>query len=273
MEFRTDDIFRLGGNQRAKLQYHILSQRFPLAAVSEQDKRELEAFAAASDTETAQRWLNRMKWPQGHEKMVTFGAALEVPDREGKAFGLWCYHTRVDKTSAVYTGVPMSWETWAAPLVDYLDAWREKDRWNSVEVMQGAMLRLYYQNGLYLTVPKAVRVAVVKWIYPYLKDGAAPFPFTGDMESEEYAFTIDFEKDVVIVPNRAIKEDMSAYNRQANGEKARRRVANRFADLQGDRWTTAELTGQGFTKRNIDTFCKNGLIKRLYKGHYMRVFK
>lgn len=275
MEFLTDDIFRLGGNQRAKLQYHILSQRFPLVAVSERDKRELEAFAASSDTETAQRWLNRMKWPQGHEKMVTFGAALEVPDRKGrgKAFGLWCYYARVDETSATYAGVPMDWENWVAPLVDYLDAWREKGRWNMVEVMQGAMLRLYYHAPYYLTVPKAVRVAVVKWIYPYLKDGAAPFLFSGDMESEPYTFTIDFEKDVVIVPNRAIKEDMSAYNREANGEKARRRVEKRFADLQGDKWTTAELTGQGFTKRNIDTFCKNGLIERLYQGHFARVSK
>ena len=190
----TDDIFRLGGNQRAKLQYHILSQRFPLAAVSASDKQELEAFAAASETETAQRWLNRMMWPQGHEKMVTFGAALEVPDheRKGAAFGLWCYHAKVDETGAAYQGVLMDWETWAFPLVDYLTAWRAARRRDMVEVMRGAMLRLYYQHGLYLTVPKAVRVAVVKWVYQFLKDGAAPFPFAGDMGSEEYSFTIDF---------------------------------------------------------------------------------
>lgn len=275
MNLLTDDIFRLGGNQRAKLQYHILSQQFPLAAVSGQDKQELEAFAASSDTETAQRWLNRMNWPQGHEKMVTFGAALEVPDKEGKgkAFGLWCYYSKVDETSAAYYGTSMSWETWAAPLIDYLDAWREKGRWDMKEVMQGAMLRLYYQHGFYLTVPQAVRVEVVKWVYAYFKDGAASFPFSGDMESEQYKFEIDFEKDVEIVPNRPIKGNMSAYNREANGEKARRPVEKRFADLQGDKWTTAELLAQGFTKRNIDTFCKNGLIKRLCKGHYERVSK
>ena len=93
------------------------------------------------------------------------------------------------------------------------------------------------------------------------------------MWSEEYTFTIDFERDVEIVPNRSIKDDMAAYNRQSNAEKGRRRVEKRFADLQGDKWTTAELTGQGFTKRNIDSFVENGLIKRLYKGHYMRVSK
>ena len=275
MDFLTDDIFRLGGNQRAKLQYHILSQRFPLAAVSASDKQELEAFAAASETETAQRWLNRMMWPQGHEKMVTFGAALEVPDHEhkGTAFGLWCYHAKVDETGAAYQGILMDWETWAFPLVDYLTAWRAARRRDMVEVMQGAMLRLYYQYGLYLTVPKAVRVAVVKWVYQFLKDGAAPFPFAGDMGSEEYSFTVDFEKDVEIVPNRSIQSDMAEYNKTANAEKGRRRVEKRFADLKGDRWTTAELTGQGFTKRNIKTFVENGLIKRLCKGHYMRVSK
>lgn len=270
MHFLTDDVYRLGGNQRAKLQYHILAQRFPLVELSDQDKRELEAFVAASESETAQRWLNRMKWPQGHEKMVSFGAALEVP---GNTRGLWCYYAKADEHSATYTGVPMLWETWAAPLVDYLDIWRAARRWDMMEVMQGAMLRLYYQSPYYLTVPKAVRVAVVKWVYQFLKDGAAPFPFAGDMGSEEYTFTIDFEKDVEIVPNRAIQEDMAAYNREANAEKGRRRVEKCFADLQGDTWTTAELKAQGFTKRNIKTFRENGLIKFLYQGHYARVSK
>ena len=123
------------------------------------------------------------------------------------------------------------------------------------------MLRLYYQSGRYLTVPKAERVAVVKWIYQYLKDGAAPFPLHGDMGSEEYSFAIDFEKDVAIVSNQAIKDDMAAYYREANAGKGRRRVEKCFADLTGDQWTTAELIAQGFTKRNIKTFADNGLIK------------
>ena len=180
-------------------------------------------------------------------------------------------YAKIDEHRATYTGISMSWETWAAPLLDYLTAWRAARRWDMVEVMQGAMLRLYYHAPYYLTVPKAVRVAVVKWVYQFLKDGAAPFPFAGDMGSEEYSFTVDFEKDVEIVPNRSIKDDMAAYNRQANAEKGRRRVEKRFADLTGDQWTTAELKAQGFTKRNIDSFVENGLIKRLYKGHYMRV--
>lgn len=41
MAFATDDIYRLGGSQRAKLQYHILAQSFPLVHVDEQDKADL----------------------------------------------------------------------------------------------------------------------------------------------------------------------------------------------------------------------------------------
>ena len=81
MAFATDDIYRLGGSQRAKLQYHILAQYFPLVCVDEQDKADLEAFAAQAETEVAQLWLARMRWPQGHEKMVTFGQALCVDDK------------------------------------------------------------------------------------------------------------------------------------------------------------------------------------------------
>lgn len=121
MDFLTDDVYRLGGSQRAKLQYHILSRRFPLVLVDEQDKEDLELFAARSETETARRWLNRMHWPQGHEKMVTFGAALEVP---GNVRGLWCYSAELTDSAAAYHGIPMDWETWAAPIVDYLDAQR-----------------------------------------------------------------------------------------------------------------------------------------------------
>ena len=75
-----------------------------------------------------------------------------------------------------------------------------------------------------------------------------------------------------MIPNRAIKENMAAYNRGANAEKGRR-VEKCFADLQGDKWTTAELKAQGFTKRNIKTFRENGLIKPLYQGRYIRVSK
>lgn len=270
MTFATDDIYRLGGSQRAKLQYHILAQRFPLVHVDEQDKDDLEAFAARSGTEAAQLWLARMRWPQGHEKMVTFGQNIGVP---GNVKGLWCYKADLDAVRAVYTGCPMLWELWAAPILDYLTGQREARTASPPEVIQTVMRLLYYQNGLYLTVPGDVRRAIVKWAYQYLKDGAAPFPFVGNMGSDSYRFTIDFQRDTALKDNRVIHDDMAQYNREANAEKAARRTAKRFADLTGDRWMTAELHAQGFTDRNIKTFCKYGLIRKRYQGHYERISK
>lgn len=188
MAFATDDIYRLGGSQRAKLQYHILAQCFPLVHVAAEDKEDLERFAAQSETEAAQLWLARMRWPQGHEKMVSFGQALSVEDKAsgGRVKGLWCYKADMDAVRAVYTGYTMTWEIWARLLVDYLTGQREARTAAALEAIQTVMCRLYYQNGLYLTVPGDVRRAIVKWAYQYLKDGTAPFPFAGDMGSDSY---------------------------------------------------------------------------------------
>lgn len=201
--------------------------------------------------------------------MVTFGQNIGVP---GNVKGLWCYKAEMDAVKAVYTGYTMTWGLWAVPLLQYLTEQREARAAAALEVMQTVMRLLYYQNGLYLTVPGDMRRAIVKWAYQYLKDGAAPFPFAGDMGSDNCQFTIDFQRDTALKENVNIHADMGAYNAAHNAEKAARRTMKRFADLTGDRWTTAELHAQGFSDRNIKTFCKDGLIKKLYQGHYQRVF-
>ena len=71
----------------------------------------------------------------------------------------------------------MTWELWAVPILQYLTRGREPGTTSPLEVIQEVMRRLYYQNGLYLTVPGDVRREIVKRAYQYLKDGAAPFPF------------------------------------------------------------------------------------------------
>ena len=201
--------------------------------------------------------------------MVTFGQNIGVP---GSVKGLWCYKAELDAVRAVYTGYTMTWELWAVPLLQYLTGQREARPATGLEVIQTVMRLLYYQNGLYLTVPSDVRRAIVKWAYQYLKDGTAPFPFSGDMGSDNYQFTIDFQRDTSLTENVNIHADMGAYNAAHNAEKATHRTLKRFADLTGERWTTAELHAQGFSDRNIKTFCKDGLIKKLYQGRYQRVF-
>ena len=200
--------------------------------------------------------------------MVTFGQNIGVP---GNVKGLWCYKAEMDAVKAVYTGYTMTWGLWAAPILDYLTEQREVGAAAALEINQTVMRLLYYQNGFYLTVPGDVRRAIVKWAYQYLKDGAAPFPFAGDMGSDNRQFTIDFQRDTALKENVNIHADMGAYNAAHNAEKAARRTMKRFADLTGDRWTTAELHAQGFSDRNIKTFCKDGLIKKIYRGCYGRV--
>ena len=207
-----------------------------------------------------------MRWPQGHEKIISFGVAIKV---EGRAAGVWCYSAEVGEDYAVYRGTPMTWEVWSPPIMAALDFHKAMGESKS-QLFKCGLLNLYFQKGRYLTLPKQEHDTIVNWIYDYIKDRRAPFPYSGDMGSDSYQFTVDFDSDIEVIPNGVIKNDMAAYNRAANAEKGRRRVEKRFADLTGDRWTTAELKAQGFSKGNIKTFVDNGLIKRLYQGHYVR---
>lgn len=262
----TDDVFRLGGDQRAKLAYHILSLRFPLVGVATEDKEDLEQLCAPAEHETAQRWYTRMRWTQGHEKIITFGVSLKM---EGRTRGVWCYYANIDDTRATYSGVSMTWEQWTAPLLAYLQEQRTRGT-NTAVISRGAIEILYCQYPFHLALPKAERDRVIKWLYQYLEGKAKPFPLQGDMKSEAYSFSIDYEKDVEIVRSYDLKREMSEYNREHNTDRAARRVQQRFGILQGDRWTTAELKAQGYTKGSIATLESNGLIKRLYKGVYIR---
>jgi ferrous iron transport protein B len=72
-----------------------------LVTVSEQDKRELEEFAKRHKSETAQRWYNRIQWPNGHEKLMTFGVALDVRAAQGTQAvkGLFCYQSRMTNST------------------------------------------------------------------------------------------------------------------------------------------------------------------------------
>ena len=59
-----------------------------------------------------------MRWPQGHEKIISFGVAIKV---DGKAAGVWCYSAELKEDCAVYRGIPMTWEEWSPPIMAALD--------------------------------------------------------------------------------------------------------------------------------------------------------
>ena len=246
---------------------------------------DLEAFCLSHKAETAQRWLNRMSWKDGHEKMITFGVALGV---RGKASGVWCYRPSapLDEERAVtYSGVTTTWEEWARPIIEYLNGGRAElaaAKWKPQglraelfsRALDGGIMLLSYQNGKYLTLPGEEYKTLKDWIYQYLHDGHAPFPYMGDIPDGDYSFTVDFDTDIEIVRAYDLKRDMGQYNREHNAahnkEMGRIQTEKRFGNLQGDAWTKQEILDQGFSQKTLDKFVKHGLIKRVKRGCYVR---
>jgi len=286
VRFFIDDVFWLMSNQRAKLQYDILALNFPLVTVSEQDKRDLEEFAKRYKAETAQRWYNRMQWQNGHEKLITFGVSLDVRAAQGTQAvkDLFCYQSRMTKEKAYYQGVSMNWEQWSIEIKRQLDNGRkrlsytrdkEKRQVITDETLENANKALYYQDKCHLTMPKAELDKIQVWIYKYLKDGKATFPFQEEIPNANVSFTIDFAADCEIYKTRDLKKDMGEYNKENNAQHnkdlGRKRVLETFSRLKGDEWTTQEIMAQGFNDKNIKRFVEYELIKCIGRGKYIRL--
>ena len=286
VDFLTDNVFWLGSNQRAKLQYHILSLKYPLVKVDEQDKEDLYNLCKDHKAPTAQMWFNRMKWEKGHEKMITFGAALGVRAAQGtsKAKGVFCYCANITDETAEFTGVYNGWENWQYGITSKVDELRQelnetpkhKQKQAVQRIYDDVIIAVYYQNGQYLTLPQAENDKILSWLYKYIKDGKAEFPYKGDIPNADVAFTIDFDKDIKIVENIDLKTDMSEYNRQHNAEHnreviGRKKVVDTFSRLTGNEWSRAEILSQGFNGNNITRFLDYGYIERTGRGQYKRV--
>lgn len=280
MQFNNDNVFYLSSSQRAKLQYHILALHFPLAEVSDKDKADLEQFVKQHKAETAQMWYSRMKWEQGHEKLITFGAALDVrrADGTGKANGVYCYESKITDEKAEYKGVCMSWEQWSngikfkVDLARYVfDTLHGRERYTEDRKQRDirqAIIAMYYQRIInecyyYLTLPKAEIDEIKAWIYQYFKDGKAAFPYKGKLPNADVNFTIDFKNDVEIVKQHD--------NTKHNQEMGKVKVEKTFSRLTGDEWTTKEILAQSFNDKNIKRFVDYGLIERISRGKYKRL--
>lgn len=295
IKFNTDDIYLLGGNQRAKLQYHILAQHFQLVHVSEQDKEDLsQLLINYREIETARRWLDRMAWENGFEKLISFGVALEV---RGKIRKVWCYSAKIGTNSATYTSDSMTWEKWAVPIIAYLDSQRKalvglkagkipeplpyhyKTLEAEVEqtiietTLAKAQSMLFFQGQTYLTLPGDNIKILLQWIYDYWKK-PTDFPYSGKINDEEYEFTINFNTDIEIVRTHDLKTEMSEYNQEHNAEHNKamgyKQTKERFEQITGEAWTTQELLNQGISRKTLDKFVEHGLIRRIKRGHYVK---
>lgn len=283
VKFNTDNIFYLGSSQRAKLQYHILAQRFKLVQVEEKDRKDLEAFCSIGYSRLAEKWLQRMLWKNGHENMISFGVALEVA---GTAKDVWCYWPQINDTEAIYNGIAMTWEEWEQGIKDFIVQKKvqlSKDNKGKLKLDdKECKSKLYYQNGNYLTLPVAQMIKLEQWIEKYIKYGNAKFPYSGNIPNSDLRFTIDFEKDIEIVaafpyalkyPEQAAewnRKNNAIHNREVIG---RNKVKQTFSRVVGDEWTTAELRQQGFNDKNIKRFVDYGFIERIKRGHYRRILE
>ena len=285
VEFKSDDIFRLGSSQRAKLSYDILSEHFRISGVSPQDDEDLADLAYHGNCETAKNWLKRISWFQSSAQMLHFGCNLNVA---GHAKGVWCYSTKRESNKVIFSGQEMTWENWAAPLIDYvryvrlgLKASRKTEPAEIIEdcIIQAkanAMGLLFNHYGWMITLPQRQYYALQKWVSDSF-EREIPFPYCGDTGSDTYSFSINIgegSSDYEIVPSDNRGETMSKYNAEHNAERNKaqglKETLERFAPLSGDAWTRQEILAQGFTQSNLDTFLKHGLIRRVSQGHYVR---
>ncbi len=220
VDFKTKDIFRLSYNQRAKLQYHILSLKFPLVDVDVRDKVGLSSLSFSSNNKTAQNWRQRMKWDKGIEKMITFGMSLGV---QGDTRGLWCYKPTFENSYAEFCSVEYDWDLWLSNIAFYIDSHRhEVERAVGAEnkkmvfdgLCQGAGSMLYYQQGSYLTLPTRQANELKKWIYNYCRTGKGDYPYHGNINTGHYEFRIEFDTDIDIVE----ADDRKTYTRKCNEE-------------------------------------------------------
>lgn len=280
VQFPDDTVFYLSSSQRARLQYEILAYHFDLVHVSEQDKEDLWNLCADRGLEPpCSTLIQRMRWKDGLEKMITFGAALDV---RGKCNGVWCYRQELEEDHATFHGQPMSWDSWLQQVKSQI-SYRHlmkitmKQKTPPFILYAEAMQTLYYQSPWYLTIPSDERKTLENWVRACMEQVDTPFPYTGDMPNETLEFTIDYNKDINIVETQDLKDPqvMAQYNREHNAEHnfalGKKWAQEKFSRLQGDEWTRQELCRQGYDDRQIHRYCLYGWIEKTERGRYRRV--
>jgi len=208
VEYNTDNIFWLSSNQRTRLSYHILDMKIGAKPISYEDDNILKEIARSGEHETAQRWLGRMNWTKGNAKMTTFGVGLEV---KGAANGVYCYRSAYYDNKATFTAEEMTWKHWSEKMIAALN-----DRpYNIIDVI----MMMYYQNGVYMTLPKEEQDTIKSWIYNY-REGKI-FPYSGVIECGKN-FEIDFDRDCKIVKSKSLRHNgnMVVHNKENAAELA-----------------------------------------------------
>lgn len=74
-----DNLLKIGPTQRIKMKYDILAYHFGLPIIDEEEKEDLFRFLSKYyENKTIQKYYRRFNWDYGLEKMVAFGADLDI---------------------------------------------------------------------------------------------------------------------------------------------------------------------------------------------------
>ena len=270
VKYNSNDIFWLSGNQRTRLSYQILNREIGAKSISLSDDSILKSIAGSGKHEAAKRWLGRMNWNNGNANMITFGVGYEV---KGAANGVFCYRPEYYDNKATFTAEKMTWEQWSEKIIATLDSKRYH--------IDDVIMMMYYQDGVYMTLPKTEQKAIKGWIYKGYRE-RKPFPYSGVVPNGNVNFTIDFDRDCEIVKSESLRHNgnMAINNRVnadelavARGEARTKNVADAdYEKLIGDEWTTAELKEilKGDYERKIRRLIDAKKIERVRRGFYRR---
>ena len=131
--------------------------------------------------------------------------------------------------------------------------------------------RFYYQDGKYITIPIEQKNALDLWFDKCVRDINTPFVLKGSIgysdvrDLERDYFTIDYDKDVEIVPNIDLKKEMAAYNTEHNTERnkehGKARIEKRARELiTADSFTRDDLAEWGYSPNAVGRLLRAGLI-------------
>ncbi|WP_300716601.1 hypothetical protein [uncultured Brachyspira sp.] len=292
-----DNLLKVGPTQRIKMKYDILAHHFGLPIISDEDKDDLFRFLNKYyDNETIQKYYRRFKWDNGIEKMVAFGADLGISGKvDGAIDSFWCYEYRIDSGKAIITGIDTSFSLWLAGIkasicsvfATYVAANRIPNNKQIEEIKNNVLISLYYQQGKRSAIPdiqigrpiKEIINNCIDTVYRKI-NGKKSIDISDtvnkcfstlsipDYQSESYQFSVDFEKDVMIVDTK------SAARAQQAIEQVYTVAAERLTGLKaGDKITTQQLRDRGYKNNNgkaINTLVEYGILQKgVFRGSYI----
>ena len=226
------NLLKIGPTQRIKMKYDILKYHFGLPHISDEEKDNLFwLLRKYYDNTTIQKYYRRFNWDDGIEKMVAFGADLDISGKvDGVIEGFYCYKYTLNDCKAIITGIDKTLQEWLLGVkVNILRLFagyqgrKEIPDNEYIKIVKNEIKKyLYYQQENRVALPdiqigrpiKEVIDSCIDTIYRKIKiDISVDISDVIDRyfnslsipnyQSESYQFTVDFEKDIIIVDTKS----------------------------------------------------------------------